>query len=1077
MRRGSRRFALVLTVAALALANGVAAAQESVRVRGGAHPTFGRLVFDWPAPVGASAKIEGNRLIVNFERPMAGDLSKIGGALGDYVKRGSLSADGRTATFELAKPLVIKSQSAGKAVIVDLAAGKDAAKPDAAKPEPAKAEAPKPNGDKAAKPVTAKAEDAKAVAATAATAAAAAAAPATARVIAPPPPSPFKTVVELPPVPAPATASAPSNGEAKANSATTGLTVDETIPPPNKAGAAFVVKPGEKPPAKIVKEELSETEQQFQSFIASLQTEVRMELQRTPDGFRFSTTWPRPSAAAVFERGGYLWVVHDQLARVAFPPQLGAEFADVLTSIEQMPFRRGTVLRMNIKGSLQANIDRRETVWTVTMGASGSAPNRSIPIRPDPTAEEGARIFLQVTDATNRIEYTDPEVGDVMHILPVAQTSTGVAQSRDFVEFDLHRTFQGILVLPRVDGIRVRPTRNGVEVATGSDGGLALFGSVDPEAEKKKREAEERAKAALIEEDEYPKIEGETYKYRTWRSAERGTFNEALKFLKDELSTAPPTERAAKRRALAEFYFAHNMGPEAISVMVLAEEQDLRIGRDVSYRALRGAANLLKNRREEAAHDLLAPELASDLEVGIWRGLLHTRRGEWDKAVEEFTKSFNQMRSLPRDVRAKMRLAAARAAIEAKKTSLAEQMLQLLERETPSASAEAQMNLLRGRLFAAKGAAKEALDKFKEGAESEFPDIRAEAEYARINHEFQAGTLKRKDAVKALEKLQLSWRGGDFELGVLKRIAELHLRDKDYRGALSIMRYGVKYFANTSGGKDMAKDMNDTFQKLFIEGLADQMEPVAALGLYYEFRELTPPGRRGDQLLDRLADRLVRVDLLEEAAKVVQQQVTFRLRAEQRAESAAKLAIIYLLDKKPEEALKTLRESDWPSLSPKIKEDRRHLEGRALSDLTRYDEALKLLEGDGSRKADELRADIYWTMRNWLKTAEALERLLAPKVGNFERLTPIERNQVMRLTVAYTLADDITAVKRTRQRFGDRMGGPPEGEAFVALTVDVDRKSTDFRSLAGAVANLVSLEAFLTSYKDKLIKGGLSAYN
>ena len=811
----------LLAALACALAPFAAAAQETVRVRGGAHPNFGRLVFDWPAPVGASAKIEGNRLIVNFERPMAGDLSKIGGALGDYIKRGSLSADGRTATFELAKPATIKSQTPGKAVIVDLAAatekagGKDAAKAEPAKAEPAKAEPVKADANKAE---PAKADDAKATPS------------ASAGMIAPPPPSPFKKVEEVVP---PTTATAPQGGATKTETTATGPSVDETIPPPNKAGPAFVVKTSEKPPAKTVKEELSETEQQFQSFIASLQTEVRMELQRTPDGFRFSTTWPRPSAAAMFERGGYLWVVHDQLARVAFPPQLGPEFADVLTSIEQMPFRRSTVLRMGIKGTLQANIDRRETVWTVTMGASGTSPSRSIPIRPDPTAEEGARIFLQVSDATNRIEYTDPEIGDVMHILPVAQTSTGVAQSRDFVEFDLHRTFQGILVLPRVDGLRVRPTRNGVEVASGSDGGLALFGSVDPEAEKKKREAEERAKAALIEEDEYPKIEGETYKYRTWRSAEKGTFNEALKFLKDELSSAPPAERAMKRRALAEFYFAHNMGQEAISVMVLAEEQDLRIGRDVSYRALRGAANLLKNRRDEAAQDLLAPELATDLEVGMWRGLLHTRRGDWDKAVEEFTRSFNQMRSLPRDVRAKMRLAAARSAIETKKTSIAEQMLQLLERETPPPSAEAHMNLLRGRLNAAKGAAKEALDKFKEGAESEFPDVRAEAEFARINHEFQAGNLKRKDAVKALEKLQLSWRGGDFELAVLKRIAELHLRDKDYRGALSIMRYGVKYLANTSGGKDLAKDMNETFQKLFIDGLADQMEPVAALGLYY----------------------------------------------------------------------------------------------------------------------------------------------------------------------------------------------------------------------------------------------------
>lgn len=1070
--------ALGLFALAILIAAG-AAAQETVQVRGGKHPTFGRLVFDWPTPVGHTARVDGNRLVVAFERPMKGDLTKIGGSLGDYVKRASLSADGRTVSFELVKPVKVKSQANGKMVVVDLSADApgEAKAPD--KEPPAKTAA---ASTPAAPPAEAKngKVDAPAPAAGVAPAAAAAAAGATmAKLIPPPPASPFKDVKELPSLepkgPAVQTIVAPAAGDQKAASGP--VLSDETIPPPNKPGLAYAVGASDKPTPKETKTEQTETEQQFQSFIASLQTEVRMELQKTPDGFRFSTTWPRPSSSAVFERAGYLWVVHDQLARVAFPPQLGPEFADVLASIEQMPYRRGTVLRMAIKPNLQANIDRRETVWTVTMGAQGTAPNRSIAIRPDPTAEEGARIFLQVTDATNRIEYLDPEVGDVMHIIPIGQTSTGVAQSRDFVEFDLHKTYQGIMVLPRVDGIRVRPTRNGVEVASSSDGGLALFGSVDPEAEKKKREAEERARQAQIEEDEYPKIEGNTYKYKTWRRAEEGTFNEALKKLKDGLSNAPPVERAAKRRDLAEFYFAHNMGAEAISVMMLAEEQDLTLSRDTTYRALRGAANLLKNRREEAAQDLLAPELAGDLEVGLWRGMLHARRADWDKAVEEFTKSFNEMRAMPRDVRAKMRLAATRAAIEAKKTSLAEQMLQLIERETPSLHAEAQANLLRGRLLAVKGSSSEAQTKFKEGSESEFPDVRAEAEFARINQEFQNGTLKRKDAVKALERLQLSWRGGDFELNVLKRISEMHLRDKDYRGALTIMRYGVKYFANSQGGKDMARDMNETFQKLFIEGLADQMEPVAALGLYYEFRELTPPGRRGDQLLDRLADRLVKVDLLEEAAKIVQQQVTFRLRAEQRAESAAKLAIIYLLNRKPEEALKTLRESDWPNLSPKTKEDRRHLEARALSDLTRYDDALKLLEGDGSRKADELRADIYWTTRNWLKTSEALERLLAPKVGNFERLSPIERNQVMRLTVCYTLADDSTAVKRTRQRFGDRMGGPPEGDAFLALTVDVDRKSTDFRSLAGAVANMVSLEAFLTSYKDKLIKGGLSAYN
>ena len=42
--------------------------QENVRVRGGGHAEFGRLVFDWPASVGYKAEITGRNLIVRFDR-------------------------------------------------------------------------------------------------------------------------------------------------------------------------------------------------------------------------------------------------------------------------------------------------------------------------------------------------------------------------------------------------------------------------------------------------------------------------------------------------------------------------------------------------------------------------------------------------------------------------------------------------------------------------------------------------------------------------------------------------------------------------------------------------------------------------------------------------------------------------------------------------------------------------------------------------------------------------------------------------------------------------------------------------
>src|SRR5438874_9635028 len=47
--------------------------------------------------------------------------------------------------------------------------------------------------------------------------------------------------------------------------------------------------------------------------------------------------------------------------------------------------------------------------------------------------------------------------------------------------------------------------------------------------------------------------------------------------------------------------------------------------------------------------------------------------------------------------------------------------------------------------------------------------------------------------------------------------------------------------------------------------------------MFYEYPELTPIGRRGDEMIRRLADRLVAVDLLDQASELLQYQVDKRL--------------------------------------------------------------------------------------------------------------------------------------------------------------------------------------------------------
>src|SRR6202044_2188695 len=94
---------------------------------------------------------------------------------------------------------------------------------------------------------------------------------------------------------------------------------------------------------------------------------------------------------------------------------------------------------------------------------------------------------------------------------------------------------------------------------------------------------------------------------------------------------------------------------------------------------------------------------------------------------------------------------------------------------------------------------------------------------------------------------------------------------------------------------------------LFLAGKGASLSAIDALALFYDFRELTPIGRRGDEMIRRLADRLVAVDLLDQAADLLQYQVDNRLEGAAKAQVATRLAVVYLMDHKADRALAALR--------------------------------------------------------------------------------------------------------------------------------------------------------------------------
>lgn len=115
-----RSVRLTALLAAMTFAALPAWAQENVQARGWSKATFGRIIFDWPKPVGHTARIDGGTLIVKFSRPMSGDLNRIMKYLGDYLTSAELTEQGKVARFGLAGNFEVNSFATGGSVVVDL---------------------------------------------------------------------------------------------------------------------------------------------------------------------------------------------------------------------------------------------------------------------------------------------------------------------------------------------------------------------------------------------------------------------------------------------------------------------------------------------------------------------------------------------------------------------------------------------------------------------------------------------------------------------------------------------------------------------------------------------------------------------------------------------------------------------------------------------------------------------------------------------------------------------------------------------------------------------------------------------
>lgn len=1024
---GGRRRRRILAALLLALALGglpeAAEAQQAplIPIEVVNRPGFSRIVFDWPIDAVLRVTQEGSRAVLNFDRPGRLDLVSLRERLPAPVTGVEPAGDGPglAIALDLMPGYRLRHFRNGNAVMVDVVEA----------PEARSAAAPAQDGTPLAQVATATEQPA----------------------------------AEGPAAPVPA-AEAEGTGPEATAAATTG----------GEQPATGIVPPGEQPPATAEGPQAPAVTQAAPLPAADAGPAAAQDVQQVltvaaePNGNGITLTFPFETiaGAAAFRRADRLWLVFDEPVRLDLSA-LQALRPDLLRNAGQDLAAQGTVLLLNQAGELAMTptLSRHGLDWVVDLQPGiRRDPANPLEVIVEPEDEEDDhRVFLPTGEAEpalrRGLRLRDPVVGDSLLVMPLRFAGFGVKGGRQFAQFSLLPSLQGVVVKPWADGVELQGVPNGVEVdvATG-----LLLAAAEPAAQPGRA-----PKEGLLQFD-------------PWRHAAEGGFHEMHHRLLYDVSVAPDRQRLQRQRDLIRFMFAHGYAADVLGLLQVLDDMQGGLGElDPELRAIRGIARLQMRRLDEAASDLESPHLADYPEIALWRTRLAAERGDWERAIAQFREGLQALDSYPPDVRAGIRLAAARAMLEAgaPRDALREIGV-LLEEDEPTRTERAWAALVEARAHAALDDAKAAGDAFEQAIDSGVMETRIKGLYARALADFDNGDIERHQLIEQLDRLRYAWRGDDFEYELLRRLGELYLAEQNYREGLITLRQTAVYFPERAADSTgVAEEMARAFRRLFLQGEADRLEPLTALALYYDFRELTPSGDEGDEMIRKLADRLVAVDLLNQAAELMQHQVNFRLDGVDRARVGARLAVIQLLNRQPDQALRALAESEMNGLPAELQVERQQLRARALADLGRYAEGLQALSGLEDPRSQRLRADINWRAKNWHATAATLEPLAEEYAQSEGPLSPEARREILQLAISLSLDGAEDKIAALRQRFLARLEGMPEGRAFDLVTDNLQRETGNIRELTAAIAEVDQLEAFMADYREKLSRGGLDAIN
>lgn len=836
-------------------------------------------------------------------------------------------------------------------------------------------------------------------------------------------------------------------------------------PPVKATPTPAAEKVAEKKEEKTVTKQLSKLDTVSVQPATQSQT-IKLKTKEAPTMVLLSST--HNFGLAAFELNGKLFLGNDK-SDLAIKPQLSGPQAGAIKNIESVPSDTGSVFAMKPPEGMQYKGQGGGLVWRVLFSPETKTPEGTEPRRVEPVAQEkdrGGKIVWPLQNARSVLSIKDPQTGQAIKIVTVEKADQSGGPTRQFVEFDVLNSPIGLAIVPKVDDLEIKVTTAGVEISR--PGGLTLAEDRLVKTAKAVSSSIQPMSAAGAQ---------RLYDFKNWQLGGLSAVNENRTILLENLNDLSEGGKSESLLTLAKMYLSNGMGHEAQGVLRFAITDTPLLADSPEFKALQGAAEIISGHFEEGLKTLSLNQLEPFIEIKYWKAAALAGLGDWQQAIDVMPQDLAVIDEYPPAIENRLAPVFAEIALRAGNVEQGKNLLAKLEKNAKdlSVSQAAALVYLKGEAARQAGKTDETKKLWQTLIDGKDDLYRVKAGLALARLLVDKKELTPAKAIDSLERLRYAWRGDDLEAHINAWLGRTYFESGDYIKGLKIMREAAIFVPETALAQRITGDMSDLFIDLFVSEKLDAMSPLDAVAAYNEFSELIPLDERGDRIVERLAEHLVKSDLLGRAADLLDYQIKHRLSGEQAYTTGVRLAAIRLLDSQPEKALAVLNmaQQKFSELPEEMKTPARVrelslLRARALSRQGRPDQALEMLRTiEQTPDVNRLRADIAWTAGYWDDASEALGDVLLDQNISLTK-PPDEKNTgfILQRAIALNLASDRIALADMRTKYTDLMNQTPKGKIFEVITRTRQSAAlSDRETLLSVVSEVDLFSDFLNSYK------------